>query len=344
METNLLTVLSQKWDRDTFKDSVLNVEVSCFKDVFTASDPVTVNLLTWLSSPKHEAKQRQLRQIADKAQRDAIKCTLPGITPSGTFSYRMESKLIRHSGLIQFDIDPKGNEGIMNYHELKAHIRNIRNVAYCGLSASGNGFWGVIQVAYPELHKEHFAVIERKFMEFGIVIDPKPKNVASLRGYAYDSDGYFNHHPVTLEAYEEEVRETIKTYNRPISTDPQENEMKVELCLSEIRDRGLDITAGYEAWFEIGCSLANAFGEQGRDYFHEVSQMNDGYRSQKADRQFTYCLCKRYRYSLGTFFYHCKQQGIFVPPHFGPGEHTIRPKDRPPYRLTIRPDGLPEGW
>ena len=344
MNTNLHTVPSQKWDRDTFPHSVLNVEVSCFKDVFTASDPVKINLLSWLASTKYRGRQEELRRIGNKAERDALKCTLPGITPSGVFSYRMESKLVKHSSLIQFDIDPKGNEGIMNYHELKAHIQNIKNVAYCGLSASGNGFWGLIPIAYPELHKPHFAFIERKFMEFGITIDTKPKNVASLRGYAYDPEGYFNHAPTILEKYDEEQRETVKVYNRPISTDPMENEIKVELCLSEIKDKSLDITAGYDVWFEIGCSLANAFGERGRGYFHEVSQFNQAYKSNTTDRQYSYCLGKSYRYTLGTFFYHCKQNGVYVVPHHKPGKHIIRPPGRPPYLLTITPDLLPEGW
>lgn len=175
-------------------NSILNIELSCFANYDTPSNPKPINLLAWLKSEKYKRQVERIRSINDKTERDAIKATLPAITPSGLFTYRAAQNLIRHSGFIQFDIDLKGNESIENFQELKAQVSRIRNVAYCGLSVSGAGFWGLIPIADCNKHNEHHKAIQVAFAKLGITIDPAPKSVASLRGYSFDSSPYFNHH------------------------------------------------------------------------------------------------------------------------------------------------------
>jgi hypothetical protein len=98
---------SKYLNMENLRNSVLNVGVSCFQNYKTTWNPVSINLMTWLTSRKYKDRVEAIRSIDDKKERDAIKSTLPGITPSGTFSYRNQSNLITHSGLIQIDIDPK---------------------------------------------------------------------------------------------------------------------------------------------------------------------------------------------------------------------------------------------
>ncbi|WP_084761850.1 BT4734/BF3469 family protein [Spirosoma spitsbergense] len=171
---------------------VLNVSVSCFKNYETPANPVTINLLTWIRSEKHRPKIEALRLVDDKVLRDSIKATLPAITPSGVFTYRKESDLVpgSHTRLIQFDIDLADNRQIRNYASLKLQISKLPFVAYCGLSASGKGYWGLVPIAYPERHGQHFDRLKRVFAHYGIHIDTKPRNVASLRGYSYDPAPY----------------------------------------------------------------------------------------------------------------------------------------------------------
>lgn len=181
------------------KDSVLKKTVSCFKNYETAWNPKSVNMLDWIISGKYKSKVMQIRSIPDKKERDKLKAELPVITPSGTFKYRSGANLVAHSGLIQFDIDlDENNQHITNWGDLKKEICKIRNVAYCGLSVSGNGYWGLIPISSPEHHKEHFNAIEAAFKRFGIKLDGLPKNIASARGYSYDSDAYFNNNAETF--------------------------------------------------------------------------------------------------------------------------------------------------
>jgi hypothetical protein len=142
-----------------------------------------------------------------------MKATLPAITPSGIFSYRKESCLVQHSGLIQFDIDQKGNEAISNFDVLRDEICQLENVAYCGLSVSGKGFWGLIPIHDPKNHIHYFKFIETWFKQIGLVIDPAPKSLCSLRGYAYDPKGYFNHAAIPLKTFHTEPKNNFQTPN-----------------------------------------------------------------------------------------------------------------------------------
>jgi len=172
--------------------SVLNKEVSRFAN-YESKVPESVNLLTFLTSNKYVDKVRQIREIEDKDRRDELKATLPAITPSGLFSpSRKAANLVRHSGLIQFDIDQRDNPCI-DVVDLKKQLAHIKEVAYCGFSVSGRGLWGLVPIQWPEKHKEHLRALQRQLSSFGVALDSAPSSVVSLRGYSFDSDGYFNH-------------------------------------------------------------------------------------------------------------------------------------------------------
>lgn len=183
------------------QESILNIDVSCFANYDSPANPRPVNLLKWLISSKYADLVNTIRNIDDKESRDKIKATLPAITPSGLFTYRAKNCLVRHSGFIQFDIDLKGNEAITNYSNLKKELCKISQVAYCGLSVSGKGFWGLIPIVQAEKHNQYFKFIENWFKAIGLIIDPAPKSVSSLRGYAYDPHGYFNHAAKPLKEF-----------------------------------------------------------------------------------------------------------------------------------------------
>ncbi|WP_345265022.1 BT4734/BF3469 family protein [Nibrella viscosa] len=288
--------------------SLLDVEVSCFAGYNITDNPRPVKLLTWLTSAKYWQQVEQIRQISDKDQRDALKGKLPAITPSGLFAYRAEKDLIRHSGFLQFDIDWKENKHIGNYGQLKQHICNITCVVYCGLSVSGTGYWGLVRIAHPERHKQHFNALQKAFSRLKINIDDAPSNVASLRGYSYDPEGYFNEQAVIFHQYDEPKPAPVRTFT--FTPDADQERARVEYCIGEIISRSTNIAPGYDDWFQIGCSLAKAFGESGREYFLQLSSVYEGTQRISPDAQFTHCLKWDSRATLGTFFHYCQQAGI----------------------------------
>ena len=173
--------------------SILNVDVSCFANYKSPDNPRTINLLQWLISAKYQNVVQSIRTTVDKKERDRIKATLPAITPSGVFTRREASALIAHSGFICLDIDYKGNEDIANYAALKEQLCRIPNVAYCGQSVSGTGYFVLIPITEPLQHGNQFRALRKIFQKrFGIRIDDTP-DVSRLRGYSYDHEAYFNH-------------------------------------------------------------------------------------------------------------------------------------------------------
>ena len=293
--------------------SILNTTVSLFANYDTPGNPTTVNLLQWLTTDKYIHRVQEIRLLTDKEERDKLKVKLPAITPSGIFTYRKESALVKHSGLIQFDIDKKDNMQIVNYSDLKNILPNIKNIAYCGLSVSGQGYWGLIPIAYPEKHKEHFKAIETAFKSIGIIIDAAPQNVASLRGYSYDPDGYFNHNAVVLDKVYVEEQPTHKAYKQTQYNSSTGNNTRrwVEQYINAITARGIDITDSYNNWLQLGFALATEFGEEGRQYFHDVSRCYPKYNQDEANKKYTGLLSSSTgRVGIGTFFHLCKSHGI----------------------------------
>ncbi|UFH55394.1 PriCT-2 domain-containing protein [Spirosoma sp. KNUC1025] len=289
---------------------VLNVPVSCFANYDTPANPATIRLSTWLRSTKYQAKNEVLRLETDKAKRDALKASLPAITPSAVFTYRQESSMVpgSHTRLIQFDIDPKDNPHIRNYDSLKEQISQLPFVAYCALSASGKGFWGLVPIADPERHSQHFDALKRVFAHYRINIDNKPRNVASLRGYSYDAAPYSPQQVMQFDLYDEPAKPNTHPFES--TPDADADRMRIEVCIQEVLRQQAYIGNSYEEWYEVGCSLANTFGESGRAYYHHISQYYPDYQLAKTDKQFTACMKSNSQATLGTFFHLCKQIGI----------------------------------
>lgn len=286
--------------------SPLDISVSCFENYMTSDNPQPVNLIQWLKSAKYSATVESIRKIQDKEERDKLKATLPAITPSGLFEYRSKDHLVQHSGLIQFDIDGKDHKHVVNFAELKQQIAKIVNVAYVGLSVSGRGYWGLVPIKYSDRHKSHFRAMKKAFANFGLILDNKPSNVASLRGYSYDPRGYFNHDAKVFESLDKIVSSPARSYH--IGND---SGSQVEELISQIQSRSVDITDGYDNWLRIGFAFADEFRETGRTYFHAVSQYHLGYDERETDRQYKHCLRSRGRgITIATFFHICKEHGI----------------------------------
>lgn len=195
------------------------IDVACSMAPNKESCPVTVNLLAELKSNKYEIHQIALRCETNPIAQDLLKIKMPVLMVSGVFEGGKSAKnLVNHSGLIVVDIDLKDNLTISNFPELKTELCKIPNVAYCGKSVRGKGFWLIIPIAYPEKHKLHFRFMEKWFATKGIKIDPSGENVNRLRFYSYDGDAYFNHAAEPLAS----------TYSLPVLLAPSRSQNSVE--------------------------------------------------------------------------------------------------------------------
>jgi hypothetical protein len=185
------------------KSSALNITVSCFANYRETKNPRPVNLLAWLTSDKYAQRIMQLRSEPDAKVFASIKASLPAVTISGEFTARNNEALVKHSGFVCIDVDPpkKPEDPICtNLDQMKSLMAQIPFVAYCGLSASGKGYFALVKV--PDgikdnnEHKAYYKALEMDFAAAGLIVDAT-NDVSRLRGYSYDPAAYFNHQPDT---------------------------------------------------------------------------------------------------------------------------------------------------
>ncbi|MDD3041013.1 PriCT-2 domain-containing protein [Bacteroides sp.] len=291
-------------------DSIFNVYVSVYNGVKDTTGTYTL-LSNFLSSVRHRDEILHLRTLPDKESRDAIKVSLPLATVSGAFSYpRSKATLQQHSGFICIDIDGKDNTQFAHIEEVYLLLTSRPEVAYAARSISGNGYFAIIPLLYPDFHEMQFDQLREDYKEIGINLDSSCRDVCRLRCVSYDEHPYIN----------EQAEPYSGVYVQPDFTQEQEppaptcqREMddlkKVERCCGKISEHGIDITGDYESWKSVGMALAS-LGENGRKYFHICSRQYAKYNYAETERKFTNLLRTTNRVNIGTFFFICRQYGI----------------------------------
>lgn len=280
----------------------LDKTISIYRNV-TDNTGTTTTLRTFLLSDKYKAEIEHLRTITDKQERNELKKQLPCITISGVFEpIRASENLTEHSGLICIDIDAQDNRHIHNFANLKGQISKLNEVLYCGLSASGNGYFVIIPIQNPKQHRAHFKAIQEDFSKWGIVIDGNCKDVTRLRGYSYDPEPHINENATI---YSRVILPTVK-HTFQSGFDASDNISKI---VNIAVQNGINMCECYSDWFAVGCGIASEFGESGREYFHALSRQSTKYKQAECDRKYNDCL-KTNRISIATLFQIAKDYGI----------------------------------
>jgi hypothetical protein len=291
-----------------------DTKISVFKTF--DSEPKTTTLCQWIAATMQRDNSfaqcvKQYRQTGD----DNIKKSLPLATVGAICEGGRKMENVKErTGWIALDIDAKDNPHLEDAEVVRDAISNIVYVAFAGLSVSGNGVWGLVKVRDPQKQNLHFEQLQKDFLNRGIVLDStKGKNPNDARFYSCDPEAYitddfkiYDRMPKKLHS---KCREPSNTFNNNYAFDDTRN--KVESLISKIQQRRIDITPGYENWISLAFALESEFGENGRKYFHAISEFNSEYDPKECDRQFTKCVQHRGRgISIGTFFHTCREHGI----------------------------------
>ena len=158
--------------------NILKTPITVFDSVTSTTGRITSLAEFFNNASSHQLIQ-QIRITDDKAERTRLKSGLPcaaisAMCPDG----RKADDTFVHTGLICIDIDGQDNPGFGSGAELKAEVCKVAEVAYCSLSASGNGCFAIFQLSHPENHLGHFLALQRLFKSrLGIVIDGQCKDV-----------------------------------------------------------------------------------------------------------------------------------------------------------------------
>lgn len=74
----------------------------------------------------------------------------------------------------------------------------------------------------------------------------------------------------------------------------------VEKICKQIEQAQVDITADYTAWVKVGHGIAHHFGEDGRQFFHRVSQFHPEYNINDTNKKYDHLLLQKSKYRHAT--------------------------------------------
>ena len=297
--------------------NILETPITVSGSVISTNGRVT-SLAEFLNDASSHQLIQQIRMTENKAERIRLKSGLPcatisAICPDG----RKAEDALEHTGLICMDIDGQDNPGFESGAELKAEVCKVAEVAYCSLSASGNGCFAIFRLSHPENHLGLFLALQRLFKShLGIAIDGQCKDVKRLRFATFDTEQYINDNAIPFRIIDaatkprhNPTKTTVAMGQRTWNESPEAILDKVARLAEDVVRRGIHLTDGYSKWVEIGMALAN-LGEAGREFFHAVSSVYPGYDRAKADTKFTNLLRTTRKVTIATFFHHCEAYGV----------------------------------
>lgn len=287
-------------------------QVSVFRSCYETEPCGTILLKDWLQNQEHAKTIYMMRSCSmfpDIYQQ--IKRSLPAITPLGVFSRRRADGCKAYSGFVCIDVDGKDNSHIQDWDILKKQLgQQFPSLYYAGLSCGGRGIFLIFRVKTPKLYLGHLNRLFQALKECGVEADRKCTDMARLRFASYDAHPYENYEAVAYDRYLEPAVQSPEQMGLLLYL--RDRDYYLELLVSEIERRRVDITEGYSTWFAIGCSIAKCYGESGRSYFHRISSFNSSYNPTDCDRQYDACLRHPYQYTIRTLFYHCKKHGVLL--------------------------------
>lgn len=303
--------------------SIFTTEVSLFKSA-TSTDPTTVTLQAFLTSRKHIAAIKMIREEKKKEVRDELKRFLPAATISGTFTRRAASAIVHYNGLVCLDFDAKENPHLTPM-QMKALLAEFSEVAYAALSVGGAGVFAIIPTncTDPTQHPALVDFLGRVLLEEGLRFDKSCKDVSRLRFISYDPEAYINPEPIVFDAVTYLLRAderralearpprplvVRKSKKRDITAEPTRD--LVETYIAALEGSARDVTEDYEDWIRLGFALANEFGIEGEEYFHRISQFYPDYNRINVAKKYANLLAEGRRVRIGTFFKIMQKHGI----------------------------------
>lgn len=252
--------------------NVLDTEISFFKNCFDADNPINGGtFLQIVTSEKLVSQYRPLvdriRATADPAERKRLKEKLPCFTPSGLFRKHDKDGLIKHSGLLSFDLDA-GKNPFLNagtVEAVKAEICKLPEVAFCQISASGTGLWGVVILAYPERHEEQFEALKAAFAKKVYVVDSACKDIPRLRFWSYDPAQYINPNAIPFAGLPKRTPEPPRpSFARGHLAGPPPDDLPAQAAAYLVKNR-VPLECTYANFMRIAFACKHAWGDAGKD-------------------------------------------------------------------------------
>lgn len=255
--------------------SVLDAEISFFNNCRDTSKPINGGTFLQIVTSEKLVKKYgplvdRIRATDDPKERKNLKEKLPCFTPSGLFWKRHKDGLIKHSGLLSFDLDAAANPFLNagTVEAVKAEICKLPEVAFCQISASGTGLWGVVPMAYPERHEEQFEALKAAFARIsdpGYIIDEACSDITRLRYWSYDPAQYINPNAIPFAGLPKRMPEPPHPSGlRGHLAGPPPDDLPAQAAAYLVKNR-VPLECTYANFMRIAFACKHAWGDAGKD-------------------------------------------------------------------------------
>ena len=236
---------------------------------------------------------------------------LPGATLSGLFALyeddslthpgqrvmvsRRETHLKQHTGWLAIDIDLADNMQMSNFENVRMICRFRPEIALLMRSCSGSGYFGLVKLAYPERHKDHFKALLKDYAAIGIMLDKACSNIGRVRFASWDDPEhiYINENVVPYKGLEDEQNQLVSLASRKTYSSHHENvgyreednsnfweqqraqDRLIEVIVQELVGNHRNITESYDEWVKAGWALRSH--PYGLHLFHQLSRCSSKY-------------------------------------------------------------------
>ena len=285
-------------------------EYNSIKD-YKPSYPLLTHYIHSVQYGRNEDDVLNYRVLMKKGETDKakkIKENTRAVMPSALMKEgkKVSSNIKKLTGFIVIDIDQKVNE------ELLQRLTNDPYTAIIHRSFGGYGVCIFVKIKTSNDFKETFQALEKYYFEkYDVVIDPSCKNPNRLRYMSFDPHISYNEKSsIFYRSLNKKDKKSIDIIEKPyiFIQDDFTN------IIRQIQEQRISLDRGdYFIWRNLGFAISDQFGENGREYFHIISQFSQKYNPQTTDKQYTNCLnAQGAGITIATFYYYCKLENLTI--------------------------------
>jgi predicted P-loop ATPase len=290
----------------------MKAKISFYNNIKEVKSKQTIDITDFLYHVKHGKWQSISEKVAiiqDHNKRREKKAEIaPYVTISGYFeNERAADKLSLHSNFIGMDIDdiPEELENIKHLLKNDPYVYAIFN------SISGNGICVLFRIDGSRHIDAFYSIGDYLLKNYQLIIDQSGKDVSRARYVSYDPDLHINDKAPIFKKYLPKPKKQVqKTKLKTIFVETEFDDI-----IKQMVDKSVNCVESYHEWLEIAFALSDQFGENGREYFHQLSSISGKYDRDICNKQFTNCLkhtSKGNKITIKTIYYHAKKAGINI--------------------------------
>jgi len=290
----------------------MKAKISFYNNINQNKSKQTIDITEFLYHVKHGKWQSISEQVAiiqDHNKRREKKAEIaPYVTISGYFeNERAADKLSLHSNFIGMDIDDIPEE----LENIKHLLKNDPYVYAIFKSISGNGICVLFRIDGSRHIDAFYSIGDYLLKNYQLIIDQSGKDVSRARYVSYDPDLHINDKAPIFKKYLPKPKKQVhKTKLKTIFVETEFDDI-----IKQMVDKNVNCVESYHEWIEIAFALSDKFGENGREYFHQLSSISGKYDRDICNKQYTNCLkhtAKGNKITIKTIYYHAKKAGINI--------------------------------